>query len=175
MATNPGSNSNFRILATIVIAAAFLAGMLFDRWLGGSQSNAVSARSSAASAPKTVLPPGQAVLGFLNMVDGKPLISASPRADIHVSGWAACVNPDSPLVTVEVLVDNEVKGHSSSTYSRPDVVKAYGRPDFERSGWAAAFSPGDIAAGMHQLTAHAVCKGGESGDLPPFQLSMAAE
>jgi hypothetical protein len=169
----PSSAFNRRVLDAILIVAAFLGGILVDRAFTGPESKDASAPDIAAGRATVVLPPGESVIGFLNMVDGKTVISGSRHADVLVAGWAACVKSDSPLAAVDVLVDKQVRGHASLSYPRPDVAKAYGRADFERSGWMATFPPRDIADGVHELTARAVCKGGESGTLPPFQLSMA--
>jgi hypothetical protein len=122
-----------------------------------------------------IIPAGVAVIGFLDMVDGKPVIHASPRADTYVSGWAACVDANSPLMEVDMLVDKQVKGHASLGLPRPDVADAYGRPDFKLTGWKSTVSLADIGPGIHELTGRAVCAGGKSGTLPAFQLNIDGE
>jgi hypothetical protein len=116
-----------------------------------------------------------AAIGFLDMVDGKPVIHASSRTDIRVSGWAACVDPGSPLMEVDMLIDKQSKGQASLGLPRPDVAEAYGRPDFKLTGWKSTVPLGEIAPGPHELTGRAVCAGGKTGALPPFQLSVAGE
>jgi hypothetical protein len=110
------------------------------------------------------------VVGYLNRVDGKPVISVTGGDEVHVSGWAACSSVASPLVQVEILVDHQAKANAAASLPRPDVAAAYGRPDFQHSGWTASFSARGIHAGTHSLTARATCTGGEAGTLPPFQL-----
>ncbi len=175
MAIRSGSAFNFRVLGTIAIMAAFAGGIFVSQWLGGSGSNGVPAQTVRAETPKAIIPGGVAALGFLDMVDGKPVIHASPRADIQVSGWAACVDANSPLREVDLLVDKQVKGHASLGLPRPDVADAYGRPDFKLTGWKSIVSLGEIGPGPHELTGRAVCAGGKSGTLPAFQLSVEGE
>ncbi len=172
MASDSGSASNFRVFGTIAIVIAFAGGILVGRWFLGSGSSAGPAQTVRANAPKAVIPAGLQAIGFLNMVDGKPVVHASPHADIHLSGWAVCVDPNSPLTAVDLLIDKQVKGHASRGLPRQDVADAYGRPEFKMSGWKSTVSLGDIEPGIHELTGRAVCTHGESGMLPPFQLSV---
>jgi hypothetical protein len=154
-----------RPLLTSILAIAVFPVCFF--WGCSSQQSA-----TPDSPPTASIPQGKAAVGFMNMVNGKPLISTSPDGEVTVAGWAGCANADSPLASVDVLVDNQLKGHAVLGQPRPDVVRAYGRKDFARSGWTATFSAEDIAAGTHRLTANAVCTHGESGAMPPFQLSI---
>lgn len=170
MATTPGLPSSLRVLGTMAIVAAFVCGALVGRRFGGGESKAAPAQTVEANAAKAVIPPGVQAVGFLDVVDGKPVIHASAGADIRVSGWAACVDAGSPLKSVDVLIDKQVKGHASIGRLRRDVADAYGRPDFKMSGWTSAVSLGEIGMGVHELTGRAVCARGESGTLPPFQL-----
>lgn len=169
MAITPGSSSRFRVLGTIAIVAAFVCGALVGRWFGSAESNAARAHA------KAVIPPGAQALGFLDMVGGKPVVHASPHAEIPVSGWAACVAADSPLESVDVLIDNQVAGHASIGRLRADVADAYSRPDFKTSGWTAIVSLGEIGIGVHELAGRAMCAHGESGMLPSFQLFVDGE
>ena len=169
MATASGSTSSFRVLGAIAIVAAFVFGVLVGRWFAGGESNAAPAQT------KAVIPAGARALGYLDMVDGKSVIHASRHADIRVSGWAACVAADSPLKSVDVLIDNQVAGHASIGRLRADVADAYSRPDFKTSGWTSVVSLGDTGIGAHELTGRATCARGESGTLPSFQLLVDGE
>ncbi len=175
MAFRSGSAFNFRVFGTIAIIAAFVGGILVSRWFGNNGSNGVPAQTVRANTPKAVIPAGLAAIGFLDMVDGKPVLHASPRADIRVSGWAACVDANSPLTAVDLLIDKQVKGQASLGLPRPDVAEAYGRPDFKLTGWKSTVSLGEIGPGTHELTGRAVCAGGKSGALPAFQLTVEGE
>ncbi len=161
---------NVRVVTIIVVA--FLAGMVVDRLIGFRGSSGSQTQVDPAKSPKATIPAGQPVLGFLDMADGKPIINASAGKDIGISGWAVCLGADSPLTTVDILVDKQVKAQASLSHSRPDVANAYGRPEFDRSGWTAAVPAGAVGIGMHELTARVACAHGESGTLPPFRLSI---
>jgi hypothetical protein len=119
-----GSAFKFRVFGTIAIIAAFVGGIFVSRWFGGSGSNSAPTQTVRANAPKALIPAGLAAIGFLDMVDGKPVIHASPHADIRLSGWAACVDASSPLMSVDMLIDKQVKGHASLGLARPDVADA---------------------------------------------------
>jgi hypothetical protein len=172
MASDSASASNFRVFGTIAIIAAFAGGILVGRVILSGGSNAGSGQTARVNAPKAVIPPGLQAIGFLNMVDGKPVVHASPHADIHLSGWAVCVDANSQLTAVDILIDMQVKGQASLGLPRTDVAEAYGRPEFKMSGWKSTVSLGEIEPGTHELTGRAVCAHGETGTLPPFQLSV---
>ncbi len=161
---------NVRVVTIVVVA--FLAGMVVDRLIGFRGSSGAQSQSDPAKSAKATIPAGQTVLGFLDMVDGKPIINASVGKDIRVSGWAVCLAADSPLTTVAILVDKQVKAQASLSHPRPDVANAYGHPEFAQSGWTAAIPTGTIGIGMHELTASVGCTRGETGTLPPFRLSI---
>lgn len=161
---------NVRLVTIIVVA--FLAGMVADRLIGFRGSSGLPTQVDPAKSAKATIPAGQTVLGFLDMVDGKPIIDAPAAKDIRVSGWGVCLASDSPLTTVDILVDKQVKAQASLSHPRPDVANAYGRSEFDRSGWTAAIPAGTVAAGIHELTARVGCAHGETGTLPPFRLSI---
>jgi hypothetical protein len=115
---------------------------------------------------------GAPVVGYMDQGDQGAFISATRHDALPVSGWAACADPTSPLATVEVLVDKKVKAKAAPSIMRPDVAHAYGRPDFELSGWKTTFSAADVTPGIHELTARGVCKKGETGIFPAFRLDI---
>ncbi len=162
-----------RIVSPVLIVVAFFLGR-FTAPRSGPEDRPPIASESPASTPaaKTEIPPGQSVLGFIDMVDGKPAVLAAKDGEVQVSGWAACVDATSHLVKVEVLVDDKVKADTSISYPRPDVANHYGRPDFEESGWRASFSAHGLETGTHSLKARVICAKGESGLLPAFSLDI---
>jgi hypothetical protein len=115
---------------------------------------------------------GAPAVGYLDQTQGSITISASRDKPIPVSGWAACADPASPIATVEVLVDRKVKASTTVTSMRPGVAHAYGRPDFELSGWETKFSAADVAPGIHELTGRGICKKGESAIFPALKLDI---
>lgn len=164
------------IISSILVVGAFLLGRFTASWprTGVSRSDTTGDPRSATTA-KMVVPPGQHVIGFLDMEHGKSAIFAKRDNDIQLSGWAACVDTDSRLVKVEILVDDKVKADAATNYPRADVAAAYGRPDFERSGWKASFPGRGIEMGDHSLKASVTCSKGEVGLLPAFSLGITHE
>jgi hypothetical protein len=115
------------------------------------------------------------VVGYLNQVEGKTVISVADGGQVHVSGWAGCTNVAAPLSKVEILVDSQAEASATTSLPRPDVAAAYSRPDFERSGWTADFTAKGITAGTHPIRARVTCANGDSGTLPAFQLVVKGQ
>jgi hypothetical protein len=157
-----------RVLSPILIAGAFFLGRFTASW---PDANA----SRAAGDSKMAIPEGQRVIGFLDMVQGQPTIVARREGDVQLSGWAACADAGSTLVKVEILVDDQVRANATTGYPRADVRAAFGRPDFEKSGWKALFSASGMETGQHSLKASVTCSKGEIGLLPAFTLNIARE
>lgn len=162
---------SLQIISPILIVAAFFLGRFTSSWPGGEAQQPVERERAAAIA----IPAGQQVVGFLDMVHGKPVIVARPDDEVQLSGWAACVAADSPLTKVEIRVDDKAKATATPSYPRPDVAAAYGRPDFEKSGWKASFPARGTEAGEHTLKASVTCSKGEIGVLPVFSLNITNE
>jgi len=118
------------------------------------------------------IPAGQTVVGFLDMVKGKPDVFPGPDGKAEISGWAGCADPGSTVTKVEILVDEHVRADVAIAYPRADVATAYGRPDFEKSGWKSSFSLQGIGAGEHPLRARSTCSKGEIGLSPKFILHV---
>lgn len=167
------SSLTLRVVSPILIVAAFFLGRFTASRPGSDDRLPVATEHpDSTPAPQAAIPPGQSVLGFFDMVDGKPTVAVAKNGEVQVSGWAACVEADSPLVKVEVLVDDKVKADASISYPRPDVANKYGRPDFGKSGWKASFSAQGVEVGTHTLKARAMCAKGQSGVLPAFNLDI---
>jgi hypothetical protein len=159
-----------RVLTLLLITCAFVLGLLIGRRIGPAVPQAAPAPADSAAAPKLAIPPGLAAVGFLDKVDEKAIVSVPAGGDVHLTGWAACADPASPLTKLEVLVDNHSVTAATLGLPRPDVGAAYQRPDFNNSGWKAGFSTQSIAPGTHQLAARATCANGGGAVLPAFQL-----
>jgi len=111
----------------------------------------------------------------LGLVDG---IVASPGSapgsgnrSLGARGWAVSCVPAVSLTSVIVLVDGKPAGETKSFSPRPDVAAAYGRSDFESSGWNIVASVGPLRAGDHTVTLRAVLANGEYIDLPGPRLT----
>jgi hypothetical protein len=165
---------SMRVVSSILIVVAFLLGRFTaPRSGGGDRPPLETVHPDSMSPAKMAIPPGQPVIGFLDMVDGKPLVGAKRDSNVQVSGWAACVDADSPLVKVEVVVDDGVIANAFTSYPRSDVAEAYDRSDFVKSGWKASVSTDQMGSGQHALKARVTCAKGESGELPAFSLNIA--
>ena len=151
----------------VLIAGAFLlillAGYFFKR-------AAQAPPPSSLATPTLTIPAGQPVAGFLDQVDNQTVLTVTADGNVVVSGWAGCANAASPLVKVEVLVDRQPVATAALSLPRPDVATAFGRPDFDHSGWTASFAAQGLGPGAHPITALATCSDGQAGTLPPFRL-----
>jgi hypothetical protein len=149
---------SLRVVSSISIVSALFLGRFTASWPKTEVPRAAeTADPTSTSTAKIVIPPGQHVIGYLDMVHGKPAILARRDSDVQLSGWAACVDADSPLVKVEILVDDKVQADAAISRPRLDVAAAYGRPDFERSGWRASFSSRGMGTGDRSLKASVTC------------------
>ena len=160
-------------LSPILIVAAFVVGAFVgSRWIEGQRQPAEPAAAAPATAPaeRATIAAGQTVVGFMDTAEGKPLLYGKTGGDLTVSGWAACADAGSPAAKVEILIDEKAVATAAPAAARPDAAAAYGRPDFEKSGWKASVSLKGVAAGGHQLGARVTCSKGESGLLPAFRL-----
>ncbi len=160
-----------RFSILVLVLATFLLGFFIGRL---TNSPAATYQTGAAPAAKLSLPAGLAVVGFLDQVEGKPEVPVAAGGDFHVSGWAACADPQAHPVSLEILIDNQPQAKAPTATPRPDVASAYGRPDFAKSGWTADLSSSGLAAGAHPITARMTCTNGQSGVLPAFQLMVKA-
>jgi len=149
--------SSLRVFAaTLMVCAAGLGLYLQDRW---------SARST--------LPAGRSVVGYLDQAGGRSILSIPPNGEMHVSGWAACVDPAASLIGVEVMVDYVTVAKATTSDRRLDVVQTYERPDLINSGWEAAFRLRGLAPGDHPLGVLVTCTKGIAGTLPPLHIRVS--
>jgi len=164
-------------LETVMISRSWRAAILAIVMFGVGFGSGYLARSVQLLRPalpqtssRLTIPAGQVVVGYLDQVDGKPIISAPQNADVHVSGWAGCSDRTHPISKIEVMVDDQIVALATLSLARSDVAAAFGREDFRNSGWTASFHPQGIQEGTHTIAAQATCSDGRSGALPPFQL-----
>jgi len=159
----------------LYIACAFVLGIVVGVWWPRSTPQPDETKLLRSESATTKIPPNQAVVGFMDMIDGKPAVSVPPNGNPQISGWAACVNASSTPADINILIDKDPVAATKISFSRPDVAKAYGRPDFEKSGWKVLVPTAGIKAGDHELTARVTCSGGEKGVLPSFRLLVSGQ
>src|SRR5688572_8663092 len=87
-----------RVFTAALIVCAFIAGVAAGRyWIVQEQKQTSNPSPAVDAVPRIKLEPGQRVVGFLDMQDGKPAISAPSGSEVQIAGWAACVERDSPV------------------------------------------------------------------------------
>jgi large repetitive protein len=166
---------NYKLLLTpVAVVVAFVVGLLVGRSMDGGAS-VPDSEARTEGTPSLTVPPGATVVGFLDVVAGKSIITATPGSMVPVSGWVACAAPKMKVVNVEVQVDDQTVGTAAVTERRPGVANAYGRADFALCGWRTQIPTAGIAPGTHKLTARATCEGGGSGSIGPFSLVVEAK
>jgi len=169
------------VLTPLVAFAGLFAGIEFGRpsWLAPPSASAASAvlRAFAAkprmASPRTVaVPVPDPVIGFVDMRDGKPIIFAKKGSVVDVSGWTACAVPGSTISSVILSTDGTRRAEVKEFLPRPDVAEAFGRPEFQLSGWRARVPLAGLNVGEYALTAQGVCSNGEKGVVPAFRMSI---
>ena len=96
---------------------------------------------------------------------------SSPRV-LEASGWAVSCSTAVPLRKVIVMVDGRPLAETARFSPRLDVARAYGRPDFELSGWSVSSSAESLAAGSHKVALRAVLANGRTVVLPGPTLTV---
>lgn len=136
--------------------------------LACSSSKPPAAESSAGSNPK---PTSQAapvrqldvtvkILGNVDSLVATPASKSGP-GHLLAQGWAVSAVPGAPVTTVTLLVDGKPIAETETFELRPDVASAYGRTDFEKSGWKLEAPLKKFGGGKHPVTVHAINKNGD--------------
>lgn len=124
------------------------------------------------SQPTLHVQPHDRAVGFVDSTMASQAAPGSGTRSLDAHGWAASCVPAVSLTNVILLVDGKPAGETKSFYPRPDVAAAYGRPDFELSGWKLSSTVGPLSSGDHTVTLRAVLANGESIDLPGPKLTI---
>ena len=72
---------------------------------------------------------------------------------LSANGWAADNEMGAPVSRVQMKIDGNDVGDATLGGSRSDVSSAYGRGDYQYSGWNFSFGTGGLAAGGHSIEA----------------------
>jgi hypothetical protein len=87
------------------------------------------AARSPAPATKLLIPPGVAVLGYIDSgnptMDGTRELTLNDEQQLELSGWAASALPDLTVKDLAVFVGNAQAGSTGTFFSSPDVAAAY--------------------------------------------------
>jgi hypothetical protein len=111
-------------------------------------------------------------LGNVDQISASSEIPGSRNRFLEARGWAASCVPAAPLASVTLLVDAKPAGQTKIFIPRPDVAAAFGRPDFESSGWKISSSVRSLQAGDHSVILRANLENGQSIDLPGPKLTV---
>ncbi len=147
--------------------------------LSCSSSKPPAAESSAGSNPQPTsqtapLRQVEPTAKILGNVDSLIATRATQSGPGHVSaqGWAVSAVPGAPVTTVSLLVDGKAIAETETFYLRPDVASAFGRPDFEKSGWKLEAPLKNFGSGKHPVTVRATNKNGDQLTVPGVPLTL---
>jgi hypothetical protein len=129
-------------------------------------------KAAAHKPPIFHVQPQDRALGSVDSIVASQAGGSSGNRNLEARGWAVSCIRSAPLTTVIILVDGKPAGETKSFSLRPDVAKAYARPDFESSGWKISSLAGPLSPGDHMVTLRAVLANGESMDLPGTKLTI---
>lgn len=113
-----------------------------EAWDWGVSENAVDWRYVTIDPPAN-----QAPIGVCDYAHS----SVTAGGNLHGSGWAADNEMGAPITRVDILVDGNDVGDATLGGDRSDVANAYGRSDYQYSGWSFNWGVGGLAAGTHSL------------------------
>ncbi|MDB6166581.1 MAG: repeat-associated core domain protein, partial [Lacunisphaera sp.] len=108
--------------------------------------------------------------GAFDYADG----SVSAGQNFSGNGWAADNEMGAPVSRVDILIDGSDVGDASLGDNRPDVSSAYGRGDFQYSGWHFSYNTGGLSVGSHVVEMVARDNAGNATSLGSKSFSVAA-
>jgi len=166
----------FTLLICVFAAFAFA---VMGLMLACSSSKPPTTESSAGSNPKPTsqaapvpqLDPTVKILGVVDSLTATPASKSGPR-HLLAQGWAVSAVPGAPLTTVTLLVDGNAIAETKIFMARPDVASAFGRPDFEKSGWRIDAPLKRLGSGKHPVTVRATNKNGDELIVPGVPLTL---
>jgi hypothetical protein len=97
---------------------------------------------------------------FIGAIESRLVTQAGTH--LFVSGWAASASPALRVVRVELYVDRALVARVTDFVVRSDVAAAYGRSDFEWSGWHSILSTKELKSGDYELTLRCIGSDGSS-------------
>src|SRR5258708_21074004 len=130
-------------------------------WAAALLVSACSARPALVEPIATVTAPDNAPnhppLGALELVESSlGRSTAAKGAPLIVSGWAADWEDGAAGVLVQVLVDGDLAGITTTSGARPDVAANFLNPAFADAGWSLAIDTASLSGGGHSISAVAI-------------------
>ncbi|MGO4518844.1 RHS repeat domain-containing protein [Terriglobus sp. 2YAB30_2] len=114
----------------------------------------------------------QQIMSWIDGSGTNPTVNQG--ATLTVSGWAVSPDgsPQSPVSQVELFLDGKSVGLATLGDSRPDVASGTGIPGAAQSGWHASIPIGNIAVGIHRISAIATdsAQSTNTGPIYTFQV-----
>jgi hypothetical protein len=160
-------------------ASFVLAFMVAAVMMACSSSKPPAEESSAGSGPKPAsqaaplaqVGPTDKILGNVESLTATPE-SQSSLGILRAQGWAVSAVSGAPVITVTLLVDGNPVAETATFELRPDVAAAFGRPDFEKSGWKIEVPLKKLGPGKHPVTIRAINKNGDKLTVPGVSLTL---
>lgn len=112
------------------------------------------------------IPPRAIVLGFIDVAEIKTAGESGSEPSVTAMGWAVSCRPRVPLMKVVTLIDDKPVAQTAVFFPRPDVSAAFGRPEFDLSGWQLTVPLREPLTRAHKLVFQAVNSDGAAIELP---------
>ena len=165
-----------RLFTTGLLLVAFAATALM---LGCSSPHTPAVESSGGSSAKTSRPatptlqigPNDKIRGNVETLATVPDGQSDPL-HLLAKGWVVSAVSGAPIATVAVLIDGKVVAETGAFGPRPDVASAFGRPDFEMSGWSIEIPLKRLGPGKHPVTVRATNRHGDALIVPGVSLTL---
>jgi hypothetical protein len=113
-----------------------------------------TAKPAPPPMPRHEFGPNEKVVGSVDILTAVPA-TQSESEHLLAQGWAASTVAGVPVTVVALLIDGKVVAETRSFDSRSDVGAAFGRPEFEKSGWKIEAPIKKLGPGRHPVTVRA--------------------
>jgi len=130
-----------------------------------------TAKPAPPPMPRHEFGPNEKVVGSVDILTAVPA-TQSESEHLLAQGWAASTVAGVPVTVVALLIDGKVVAETRSFDSRSDVGAAFGRPEFEKSGWKIEAPIKKLGPGRHPVTVRATSATGDKLTLPGVTLSL---
>ena len=164
-------HSIFFLLAFIVLALTVACSSSKPPAEETAAGSGPKAAAAPAAAPHLEIDPKQKVIGSVDIVTLMPA-TLTESDKVEAQGWAASAVSGAPITVVALLIDGKVVAEAKTFGPRADVAAAFGRPDFENSGWKIDAPIKKPGPGKHPVTILATNAHGDKLVLPGASLTL---
>lgn len=155
-------------LRALLIPVFFIAGAYITVWPHHQERQLVRTLRNK----HLPVPAGQVLIGKIETAGDRNELAAQRESNLVLAGWAVFTDPRDPLQQLDVLIDGKKIAEVQDFSSRPNIEDAYGRPDFEASGWQTTVSLTGVTPGNHLLLVRATSQRGGTADMPSLILNI---